>query len=185
MITFSRFLPACWALVLGATPLLAQAGSEDSHSRTKSADSQFIQDEVAAGEALSLIAQEAASYGERAAVRAFARILAYYSEKSNADLFRLATSKEVELASINRAERLVSIREEKGESFDREFVALMIEMHEQSVENFERAASESTDIEIKSWATGMLPGLKAQLKRAKELRSAETASSGKLTTITL
>lgn len=169
------------ALALGATLLLAPSNrAAEKPSKLSPVDEKFLQDEATAGKALATIAGEAASRGGSEVVRAFARSLVHDHEKANAELSKLAAAKEVELAPGDfnpHRDRLNSIRALKGDAFDREFVSLMIEKHAESVENFEKASVGSPDVDLKKWASRMLPGLKAHLNRAKELSSEKSAST--------
>jgi putative membrane protein len=169
------------ALALGALLILApQSHCAEKNSNLSPVDAQFIEHEAASGRAIITIAEEAATRGESEAIRSYARALVRDHGKSNASLAKLALSKGVVLESgdIARHEaRLGQLREERGAAFDNEFIVLMIKMHKDSAENFEQTATDSPDADIKKWASETLPGLKAHLKKAKDLTPSKTAST--------
>ena len=43
---------------------------------------------------------------------------------------------------------------------------MMVSGHKDAISTFEKASTESTDADIKQWATGMLPGLRTHLDHA-------------------
>ncbi|NLT71105.1 MAG: DUF4142 domain-containing protein [Verrucomicrobiaceae bacterium] len=178
------FLPhplAGSALALGAFLLLAPP----SHSAEKSeplspVDARFIQEEAAAGKAIAKIADEAAARSESAKVRAFARVLVRDHRESSAALAAFAKSRAVDLASGDMERHKAhfdQLREEKGPDFDSAFIDLMVRMHKDRVENFEKTATDSPDAELKKWAGATLPKLQSHLKTAKELSPSQTASA--------
>jgi putative membrane protein len=178
---FPTFPLAGSALALGALLILApQSHAAEKNSRLSPVDEQFIQHEAAAGKAFVTIAEDAATRSEDEAIRTFARSLVRDHGKSNASLAKLARAKGVDLESGDFAKheaRFDQLRAERGPAFDREFVALMIEMHKDTAENFKRTATDSPDADIKKWAEEMLPGLRAQLDKAKDLKPSKTASA--------
>lgn len=178
---FPPFHFAGSALVLGALLILAsQNHAAEKNSNLSPVDKQFIQQEAAAGKAIVRIADEAATRSESATIRAFARVLVRDHEKSNTELAKLAKSKAVDLESGDFAKHEAhfdQLREEKGTAFDSAFIALMIQMHKDIVENYEKIATDSPDVDLKKWAEEKLAGLKSHLAKAKEFRPSNTASA--------
>lgn len=164
-----------WFLSLGAILLLAPSNHfADKRADLSPGDQKFIQEEAYVGRSLVALSGEAASRGASAEVRAFARVLLVDHGRANAQLSKLAAAKEVDPGHHSgdlkiSDDRLDSLRKLKGTDFDREFLSLIIEMHTKSVENFEKAATDSPDLDLKKWADGMLPSLKAHLDRATKL----------------
>jgi putative membrane protein len=58
-----------------------------------------------------------------------------------------------------------------GADFDKEYADMMVEGHEDAIDLFEKASTESTDAEIKQWATASLGGLRTHLDHAKSSQS--------------
>lgn len=169
------------ALALGALLILApQSHAAEKNSNLGPVDERFIQHEAASGKAIITIAEEAAKRSGNETIRSYARSLVRDHEKSNAALATLAQSKGVDQESGNTAQHeahLKQLREERGTAFDNEFIVLMIKMHKDSAKNFKKTATDSPDADIKKWASETLPGLKARLKKAKDLTPSKTASA--------
>jgi len=64
---------------------------------------------------------------------------------------------------VSRLEKL------SGKAFDREFMKEMVSDHTKDVSEFERAASQSTNADIKQFASEALPTLRDHLKMAREI----------------
>ncbi len=56
-----------------------------------------------------------------------------------------------------------------AKEFDEKFAELMVKGHEDAVSKMEKAADKANDPEVKAWAAGMVPTLKAHLEHAKTL----------------
>jgi len=66
-------------------------------------------------------------------------------------------------AAVSRLEKL------SGKAFDHEFLKTMINDHVKDISEFERAASQATNADIKQFVSEALPTLKDHLKMAREL----------------
>jgi putative membrane protein len=64
---------------------------------------------------------------------------------------------------VSRLEKL------SGKAFDREYMKAMIADHVKDISEFERAASQVTNVDIKQFATDALPTLREHLKMAREV----------------
>lgn len=178
-------LPAA-VLAVGACLLLApNAIAAEARTKLNSADTKFIQEESAAGAALVRIAELGVKKAERADVKAFAGMIATDHTKANAELATLADSKGVALSKEvdnKHANTYEKLEGESGARFDKEFLSVMVSSHETCLENFQDAAEDSQDSEVKQWAAKMLPAQKAHLEKAEELSSAPTEKTGTATT---
>lgn len=65
--------------------------------------------------------------------------------------------------AVSRLEKL------SGKAFDREYLKVMISDHQKVISEFERAASQATNPEIKQFASEALPTLREHLKMARDL----------------
>lgn len=66
-----------------------------------------------------------------------------------------------------------NLSRKEGAEFDKSYVKMMVDQHEADVKLFERAARESEDSEVRSFASRHLPSLQQHLQRANNL--ADTA----------
>lgn len=166
------------SLALGAFLILASPNhAAEKNSNLSPVDEQFIQEEAIAAKAVAKIADEAAARSESAKIRAFARVLVRDHEKFSAEFAKLARSRAVELGSgdlTKHEAHFEQLREEKGAAFDSGFLEMMVRMHKDMVENFEKTATDSPDAELKNWAAEKLAGLKSHLEKAKELSPSKT-----------
>ncbi len=161
------------ALALGAMLLLGpNAMAADQKTKLNASDTQFIQEEAAAGVALVKMAELGEKKAQREEVKAFAAMLVTDHTKANAELAALAASKGVQLSS-EPADKHVDMQEKleskSGAEFDKEFLSMVVDGHEECVENFEEASTDAQDSDVKAWATKMLPGLQAHLAKAESL----------------
>jgi putative membrane protein len=65
--------------------------------------------------------------------------------------------------AVSRLEKL------SGKAFDREYMKAMVADHVKDVSEFERAASQATNAEIKQFASQALPMMRDHLKQAREI----------------
>jgi putative membrane protein len=106
-------------------------------------------------------------------VKTFAQKMMDDHMKANDELQSLATQKNITLPaalsdeSKNNVERLSKL---SGAEFDREYMEFMVDDHEEDVEMFRKAANDSKDAEIKSFASKTLPTLESHLEMAKQTR---------------
>lgn len=170
------------ALAVGAFLLLApNAMAADPKTKLNSADTKFIQEEAAAGVALVRIAELGVKKAERADIKAFAGMIVADHTGANAELATLAASKGVELTSevdSKDADTHENLEGESGAKFDKEFLSVIVSGHKECVKNFEDAAENAEDSEVKLWAAKMLPALEAHRGKAEELSSSPTVKAG-------
>jgi putative membrane protein len=103
-------------------------------------------------------------------VKELGKMMVDQHTKSMADLTVLASSKMIsipttETEKVNEAFR--KLDQKSGDEFGKEYSDMMVNGHEDAISLFEKASSESTDMEIKTFASGALPELKAHLENAK------------------
>ncbi len=170
------------ALAVGAFLLLApNAPAADTKTKLNSTDTKFIREEAAAGAALVRIAELGVKKSEREDIKAFAGMLVADHSKANAELATLAESKGVVLnaeVDSKHAGTYEKLKGESGSDLDKEFLSVIVSGHEKCVKNFQDAADNAEDSEVKLWAAKMLPALQAHLEKAAELSSAPTVKTG-------
>ena len=136
-------------------------------------DSEFL---VAAAEIdmmeieLGKIAQTKATNPE---VRKFAEMMVSVHSKSANEMKPLSERLKITLpASLTEKgmEKQKTLNEKTGKDFDQKYMDFMVEAHRDAVDEFEEAAREANDPELKSWASGKLPALKQHHEQAKKLK---------------
>ncbi len=165
LITTSAFA-FCAALLFAANGFAAEKDT------LNAADVKFIKHEAAAGMAVVKTAGLGAQKTSREDIKAFAQMLITDHTAANDQLSKLATTKGVETSTVidpKDAEIYQTLEKSSGTEFDKAFLAEVIRGHEKCVSNFEEASNDAKDSDLKTWATGMLPGLKSHLGKAREL----------------
>lgn len=159
-------------LALCAAMLFTSNSSAAPKDTLDAADVKFVKTEAAAGAAELKIAELGVQKAERADVKAFAEMLVKDHTQANKELNALATEKGVEVSAVispKHAEEFQKLEKATKADFDKEFLSEMVSAHKKCVSNFEEAAKDAKNSDLKAWAEKMLPTLKAHLAQAKEL----------------
>jgi putative membrane protein len=94
-------------------------------------------------------------------------------QKAYDELTTLAKKKNITVpaaASDNMQKKYNDLSEKRGSEFDKEFCDEMVAGHKEAIDKFERAAKESTDPDIQTWASNMLPSLRMHLDHAMNMQ---------------
>ncbi len=89
--------------------------------------------------------------------------------KLQSDLSELAKSKMISIpttATDNANDAYKKLNEKSGKDFDQAYADMMVNSHKEAVSVFEKASVNSTNDDIKNWATVSLPDLRANLDKA-------------------
>ena len=68
------------------------------------------------------------------------------------------------------AEPYTQLAARSGAEFDREFVRVLAELHDETITLFEQAAADAKDADVRALAAGQLPMLRAHRGRIVELK---------------
>ncbi len=167
-------LAFCAALVFASNGMSADKDTLDA------ADVKFVKHEAAAGMAGVKLAGLGAQKAVRADVKAFAEMLVTDHTKANEELTKLAATKGVELSAVidpKHAETFQELEKTESADFDKEFLKVAVSGHKKCVGNFEEAAKDAKDSDVKMWAEKTLPTLKAHLAQAQALSSGSSTNS--------
>jgi putative membrane protein len=105
-------------------------------------------------------------------VKAFAQRMVTDHGTANTELAQLATTKGLALPTEltgehqQMQEHLNSL---SGAAFDKEYMKHMVESHEKTVADFDKASTTSTDADLKAWTAKTLPTLQDHLRQAKAI----------------
>lgn len=115
----------------------------------------------------------AANQATHADVKAFGKMMANDHTTANEELKKLAEAKKISLPAIvgeDHQKHIDKLSDLKGAEFDREYMRLMVEDHEEDVEDFREAAqSNEADAEVKAFASKTLTVLEKHLERARQI----------------
>jgi putative membrane protein len=133
-------------------------------------DMAFIQAAARAGMAEIRLGQLAQERASSQAVQALAQRMAEDSTRSNRELADIAQRKGVILPPDDEGVFAGSlIAQTKGAEFDRIFPEVVIADHVKAIANFEQAANNGSDLDVKNWAAKNLLTLRTHLADAKAL----------------
>lgn len=122
---------------------------------------------------LANLAKEKATNAE---VKKFASTLATDHAKINDELKSLASQKSITVPSAldnDRMDKLNKLKEKSGAEFDKDYMNLVIDIHQNDIDEFEDETDDKDDdAAIKSFASKHLPHLKSHLDEAKRIKDA-------------
>src|SRR5690606_22892191 len=106
-------------------------------------------------------------------VKEFAAMLVKDHEGVNASLKTLASGKGITLpTTVKDSEQrdLSDLREKSGADFDKEFMDMMVDLHQEDVNRLEKMADNAEDAQIRNFAASNLPKMKQHLEKAKSIK---------------
>ncbi|MEA2569068.1 MAG: putative rane protein [Acidobacteriota bacterium] len=114
------------------------------------------------------------THAARAEVIAFGQMMVRDHSAANAKLAAIAASKRISLPTDLGEHQAAYDRvvEKKRESFDRDFVRVMVEEHQQAAELFRSEAANGADAQLKAYAAATLPVIESHFQQAQTLASA-------------
>lgn len=139
---------------------------DDSEFMTKTASSGLMEVE------LGKIAQQKATDSK---VKQFAEMIVRDHTSANDELKALAARKNVTLPTTmgdDHQKHIADMNEKAGRDFDKAYMKMMVDHHQEDVDRFERAANNATDSDLKALAGKTLPVLRSHLEQAKSLNDA-------------
>ena len=132
----------------------------------------FLKDTAQGGLAEVQLGNLAATKSQNAEIKAFGKAMAADHTKLNAEVKALAAKKNITLpADLGSHKSAVDSLTKATTDFDKEFVAAMIDDHEDHVAAFQKQADNATDADVKAFAAKTLPALKAHLEKIKAIQA--------------
>ena len=108
-------------------------------------------------------------------VKKFGKEMATDHGNAGDELKALAQQKNItlpQMLSNERQKKYDELAAKKGAEFDKAYVKFMVDDHKEDISEFEEAAKDATDPDVKSWAASKVPTLKHHLEMAEALNSA-------------
>lgn len=105
-------------------------------------------------------------------VKKFGQRLATDHSKANQTLQQLASNLNVTLPQELKPEQqqeVSRLQDASGKEFDREYMSLMLKDITKEISEFERAANEATNADLKRWVSQTLPTLREHLQLARSV----------------
>jgi putative membrane protein len=173
---------AATAALVGAAlsgPAAAADTSNSSGSLSK-ADRDFMMNAAHGGLAEVQTGNIAAQQAEDAKVKSFGERMVKDHSQANDKLMALAQSKGVQLPTTpsGKDERTMKhLQSLSGTDFDKAYSDDMVKDHKADIREFQRAAQNATDPDVKAFAKETLPTLRHHLAMAEALPSERSASA--------
>lgn len=136
------------------------------------ADQQFIKEAAQGGQAEVDLGNLAQQHASDPAVKEFGKRMVGDHTKANEDLQLLAKSKGVQLpTTLNSSNHALKekLSQLSGQQFDTQYMEAMIADHKHDVAEFNKAANDAYDPDVKKFAGKYLPILINHLKQAQDI----------------
>lgn len=108
-------------------------------------------------------------------VKDFGAMMVRDHTKANDELKAIANAKNFTLPATipeKHQKHVDDLSKKQGKDFDKAYMKMMVNDHEEDVKKFEKAAKESADASIKDFATRTLPTLRMHLDSARAINKA-------------
>lgn len=108
-------------------------------------------------------------------VKDFAAMIIDDHTKANEELKSIAANKNITLPTApgeDKQEDIADLNSKSGADFDKEYMNMMVSDHRNDIDQFEDAAENSEDPEIRAFAEKNLPVLRRHLKEAEAIEDA-------------
>lgn len=118
---------------------------------------------------LGELAQKNAASAE---VKKFGETMMTDHSKASEELKTLAAQKNITLPAMlsnEKQKKYDDLAKKKGAEFDKAYMSFMVDDHKEDISEFEEAAKEAKDPDVKAWAQGKVPTLKHHLEMAEAL----------------
>lgn len=136
---------------------------------SKEADAQFIVKATEISLAEIQLGQLAQKLGSSGHVREMGKMMETDHAKALAEITELAKTKEVTIPSaptFDAQDAYNKLNAKSSVEFDKAYADKMVTGHQEAIALFEKTCNESTDAEVREWATKMLPVLKLHFEHA-------------------
>jgi putative membrane protein len=143
------------------------------NGETYGTDDEFLVEAASGGMMEVQLGQLAATNASSAQVKEFGKMMADDHSKANDELTTIARLKNIAIPSVpgdKHQEHINKMKEKRGEEFDKDYMDLMVEDHEEDIRKFERAAEKATDPDVKAFASKTVPVLRKHLEHAKSVK---------------
>lgn len=132
-------------------------------------DAQFLVDAAVINLKEISLGQLAQQKGGTKHVTALGKMMETEHTKMLADLTALAKSKNISLPTAqtqNGQDAYIKLNKKSEIDFGKEYSDLMVKGHKDAIALFEKASTDCTDSDIRTWATATLPALRTHLDQA-------------------
>jgi putative membrane protein len=161
---------------------VAEEHNDAKFDKVKEKEAQFLVDAAEISMKEIRLSEQADSQAHAADVKELAKFLKEDHEKCLKEIQALASKKMVTLPDAptkNIETASEKIIDKRDANFDREYTAMMVDVHEDAIDKFQKASEDSEDYEIKTFANKMLTQLRTNLDRSMVCRDKYKEKEGK------
>jgi putative membrane protein len=151
---------------------LSNANMSNMNNEVSSAADQFMTTAAQDGMMEVELGKLAASKAQNPEIKAFGQKMVVDHGKANDELKALAAKKNIKLPteiSGGMKETVDRLSKLSGAEFDKEYVKLMVDAHDEDVEAFQTQAENAADADVKAFAQKTLPVLKSHYETIKKI----------------
>lgn len=151
----------------------ASAGAGQSAGPVSEEGSKFAVEAASGGMMEVQLGELAQQKASSQRVKDFGAMMVRDHSKANDELKSLAGMKNITLPPAPGEDHMKHIEElskKSGREFDREYMDMMVEDHQEDVNKFEQASQNSKDPDLQAFASKTLPVLRAHLDSAKNIQ---------------
>ncbi|MCC5928904.1 MAG: DUF4142 domain-containing protein [Cyclobacteriaceae bacterium] len=142
-------------------------------NRDKEKDAQFLVNAAAINMEKISLGQLAQQKGTNDHVKELGKTMETEHAKSHVELNALAKSKNVTLPAAQTQDSKDAhkkLNEKSGNDFGKAYSDMMVSTHKDAIKQYEKAASDSKDPDIRNWAQKSLPLLRTHLEHAEKCK---------------
>ncbi len=173
LLPFVRSSALALTLAFAATSQAQNPLDDRSATRTSARDTTFLLNATQAALTDIELGRIAAERSAQSNIKTTGQALALNQMQTQAELQALAERRKVNVPTELPAESAVAVEDLEsttpGPGFDRRIVGQLVREQRKALGEFENAARNSRDPEIRSFAARKLPALQSQLERVEEL----------------
>jgi putative membrane protein len=153
----------------------SNTGSQQSAGPISEDDSEFAVEAASGGMMEVQLGELAQQKASSQRVKDFGAMMVRDHTKANDELKSLAGMKNITLPPApgeDHMEHIKKLSEKSGREFDRDYMKMMVDDHQEDVKAFEKCSDDAKDADLKAFAAKTLPVLRAHLDSAKVIRDA-------------
>ncbi len=149
---------------------------QDSTKTEKMEDDQDFLVKAASGGLMEVeLGKIAAQNASSAKVKAFGQRMVKDHSKANDELKAIASAKNISIPATpgeDHQKHIDNLNAKKGAEFDKDYIDMMVDDHQEDIKDFEKEANDGKDANIKAFAQSKVPILKQHLEMAKAAKNA-------------
>ena len=169
LLVFIITLPSCNNTNHEDTKEVAEERNGEKFDKAKENDAEFLVSAAEINFEEIQLGQLAQSNSTNAEVKNLGEMMEAAHTKALNDLKVLAINKQITIPTSltdKGQEAYNKLMNKQGNDFDKKYCDMMISGHKDAISKFEKASTDANDLDIRNWATSMLPELRTHLEHS-------------------